>query len=360
MNAIIPKEIGHIILTRFLYIKDEVEVALLVTILQKKKESIFWAYELYFSGFEMDVFNLIWTIYYDFFAGLNPLFEKYIQEKQEEWNTHKSDVIIGQLVENLLIRPYTCDVYFLQHSHQNQPPTIQPDFSIEYSILSENFQEISNYIFMQEQEDKLINIYNSFVLASKSPGLSSVVVQKLQKIKEDVKQKNMNILKKQILSRILSMFLKKPKGKQFYMIFHEEKVEAYKNPDIEKMKPYRILDSACKFGVNEHGYLCLYQLKRYNMENLLDSYHNDWLFYASFSPIWLHKIQQRNGRIDYENKKICFEKEEDEQHFYDQFNYEPDEQSCELKEKTISTIYDCAKTWQDFQEEYNANGILQI
>ena len=48
------------ILTRFLYVKDEVQIALFMSILQKKKEdSLFWAYELYYSGFEEEAFILI-------------------------------------------------------------------------------------------------------------------------------------------------------------------------------------------------------------------------------------------------------------------------------------------------------------
>ena len=170
---------------------------------------------------------------------------------------------------------------------------------------------------------------------------------------------NINLFKKQIVSRIISMFSKKPKGKQFYMIFNEEKVDAYRTPEVCSMKPYRILPSACKFGVNDHGYLCLFHLNRSNLENLLDSYHNDWLFYASFSPIWANRIQQTNGKIDYENKRIYFEKEEDSELFYEQFNYEPDEQSQELKHKTIPVI-DFTKTWKQFQDEYNTHGFLQI
>ena len=72
-----------IIFTRYLYSKDEVQLALLVNILNKSEKSLFWAYELYYSGFEEDVFNLLWKIYFDFYYTLNPSFYTYFIKKHK-------------------------------------------------------------------------------------------------------------------------------------------------------------------------------------------------------------------------------------------------------------------------------------
>ena len=37
----------NFVFTRYLYEKDEVKLALLIALLNKKEEAIFWAYELY-------------------------------------------------------------------------------------------------------------------------------------------------------------------------------------------------------------------------------------------------------------------------------------------------------------------------
>ena len=74
---------SDIIYTRYLYIKDEVRVALLVSILNKSDDAIFWGYELYYSGFQIELFELIVKIYYDFFATLNPSFEQYLLQKKK-------------------------------------------------------------------------------------------------------------------------------------------------------------------------------------------------------------------------------------------------------------------------------------
>ena len=75
----LPK--SDIVFTRYLYLKDEVTISLLVNILQKNDDAIFWAYELYYSGFKHELFDFIWKIYYDFFATLNPDFGAYLFKK---------------------------------------------------------------------------------------------------------------------------------------------------------------------------------------------------------------------------------------------------------------------------------------
>ena len=62
--------------TRYLYEKDEVKISLIMSILNKKDDAIFWAYELYYSGFQNELVDLFWSLYYDFYYTLNPSFEK--------------------------------------------------------------------------------------------------------------------------------------------------------------------------------------------------------------------------------------------------------------------------------------------
>jgi len=70
------------ILTRNLYAKDEVCLALQNALLRKQnlQECYFWALELHTSGF--DVFATLWQIFVDFYYELNPSLEAYIQRKE--------------------------------------------------------------------------------------------------------------------------------------------------------------------------------------------------------------------------------------------------------------------------------------
>ena len=50
---------ANLVFTRYLYIKDEVKSALLISILNKSDDAIFWAYELYYSGNKNELFAFI-------------------------------------------------------------------------------------------------------------------------------------------------------------------------------------------------------------------------------------------------------------------------------------------------------------
>jgi hypothetical protein len=106
--------------TRYLYEKDEVKLALIISILNKKEEAVFWAYELYYSGFVNELAQLFLNIYYDFYASLNPSFEKYLHikikllfDKEKEAEIEKEE-LLAVIVNNFMTRPFTCDVFFMR------------------------------------------------------------------------------------------------------------------------------------------------------------------------------------------------------------------------------------------------------
>jgi hypothetical protein len=59
------------------------------------------------------------------------------------------------------------------------------------------------------------------------------------------------------------------------------------------------------------------------------------LYYASFSPVWFGRIDRYNGRVNNELKTVTFENDEDQDEFYDEFGYEPDEQPKDILDKWI-------------------------
>ena len=60
-------------LTRYLYNADEVKLTLIETLLnQKCEECYFWIYEYFKSGYVSESWQLIYKIYYDFYALKNP------------------------------------------------------------------------------------------------------------------------------------------------------------------------------------------------------------------------------------------------------------------------------------------------
>ena len=86
------------VLTRYLYHRDEVSHSLLTCLLLKStfKEALFWASEMYYSGYHKEIWELLWKIYYDFFAIRNPKFEKKIRRAYKKWSdTDDATHLIG-------------------------------------------------------------------------------------------------------------------------------------------------------------------------------------------------------------------------------------------------------------------------
>jgi hypothetical protein len=55
-------------------------------------------------------------------------------------------------------------------------------------------------------------------------------------------------------------------------------------------------------------------------------------------PIWKRRIEQFNGKICKDSKKIEFENDEELEEFYAQYGYEFDEQSLQVQELSLLEI----------------------
>jgi hypothetical protein len=91
---------SDLIFTRYLYVKDEVRIALLVSILNKSEDAIFWAYELYYSGFQKDTIAILLDIYTKRFSKNHPRLGLYIKKKLAD----TKDETIATIVKNLTLK----------------------------------------------------------------------------------------------------------------------------------------------------------------------------------------------------------------------------------------------------------------
>jgi hypothetical protein len=91
------------ILTRYLYVKQLVEASLQEAILKREYEqSVFWAYELYFSGFEQEVLDNLEIIYETIFKENHPKLGLYISKKSRELKDKPE--LIATIVKNLTMK----------------------------------------------------------------------------------------------------------------------------------------------------------------------------------------------------------------------------------------------------------------
>ena len=122
----IPDEVAF---TRYLYPKVFVKQSIMLALLEHNyDETMFWTYELYFSGFEDETYDFIFKLYNDIYCYNNPKLIKFMESTRDIWYKNSLQYwLIGSIVATLCYCNYRLDKfvenYFKVHcSHIEQPP----------------------------------------------------------------------------------------------------------------------------------------------------------------------------------------------------------------------------------------------
>lgn len=377
-NKVISKASTDLVFTRYLYIKEEVRISLLISILNKSEDAIFWAFELYYSGFKNELFNLIWKIYYDFFSSLNPAYESYLLKKQidlfKDTNNKIQDIIISSIIQDLLFRPFNTDIFMLRNICENfeveiiynecEIITNIEEVRINFTkwIANNDFRSIAQWILNINNSIDLIDIYNICL---------DIFEQDTKLPKSKYKKELLNVLNLSInkniilLAKIIQLFTKKAqlkKGKSIYINVEPEDIVQFESiVGSQNIKNYNILKKAYMCAIDDLKHLSLFKLTR-NKFDIQDAYKYNWEYYASFSPLWEKRIKQFGGYICYDKQKVIFKEDPDDdlmQEFYELYGLEPDEQNSQVQNKSIQKI-EKIHNWKWFQKQYKNNSLFEV
>ena len=378
-TSIIPmnelEKFPKVIFTRYLYVKDEVKLALITSLLDKKEKALFWAYELYYSGFELELFNHLWKIYFDFYYTLNPSFYDYFVKKQKEWRKmskgYEKDKIINMIVSDLMMRPYNLDIFLLRQLATNfdieldEPPHVVFDH-IEFINISQvnawfvnkNYMNIAEFVLHKCKEQYLYELLNFVSTYFKALNCKKMIEHKINKNLHTVKTEKRHMILAYIMLQFTLMDELKM-GKKLYVIVEEKDIipfETIYSDYNTSFYPYKILPIVYLHGIDEDNYLSLFKLQR-NSVNLHDAYFRHWEYYAAYSPVWYDRIKKYKGIINHELKKIDFPNDNFFEDFYDSYNYETDEQKSDTTNKSIKNIVK-ERTWYKFYKQHKTNGLF--
>jgi hypothetical protein len=377
---IIPEEIiqktPKIIFTRYLYVKDEVRLTLLICILNKNEKSLFWAYELYHSGFENELFDFLWKIYFDFYYTLNPSFYDYFVKRHKEWKKMsigiEKDKIINIIVNNLMIRPSNLDVFllrqFVNYSHyklddiKSMHIMVDELEFINFKKLTEWFNNkeyinISNFVLnvcKEKHIDELLMFVNSYF---KKNSKDDKKISEYKHYNTSVHQRHKIVAYIIMQFTILEQYIKM--GKKLYVRVYEQETiihETIHSDHNTCFYPYKILPKACIYSIDEDNYLSLFNLQRDSID-LKDAYFNHWEYYAVYSPLWFERVKKYQGIINHSTNKVDFPTDELFEAFYDEYNYETDEQTLDTQLKSIQEILN-VRNWSQFYQDRKQSGIF--
>jgi len=362
----LPVPGSNLVFTRYLYLKDEVKIALLLSILNKSDDAIFWAYELYYSGYKNELFAFIWQIYYDFFATQNPSFAAYLLKKLS--SKVIEDRLVSSIVQNLLIRSFNTDVFLLRSISECFENVIEYD--LERILENKDYRQLATYI-LGNKEEKEIDIYkrvlNYFNLTNQQKMINELTNSFANSVSTRV------ILLASVLS-LITFDKSQSKKVNFYVRVDPEEAVQYETIEsADNLKPYRILKQACVCQIDQHSFQNLFQsFRNQKIQNSLkdkcagwtsraisEKYSDNWLYHAAFSPIWFDRIKSFKGYIDYQKNKVNFIDEDWEEAFLNKHNLEPDEQPLFVKENTLGRNINSKGTWQQFFTNYKKDGLIE-
>ena len=147
-------------LTRYLYNKLEVKHSLFVSILKHNiEESLFWAFELYYSGFCIETIEFILKLYDEIFKSENENLELYINNCIENWNEENDPIYFGNLIATLCTRQFDltnfCKDYFHVKGKQEISKNSNMIVSLDHDFISQfdnnNSQNIQPRKLLQEK-----------------------------------------------------------------------------------------------------------------------------------------------------------------------------------------------------------------
>uniref|UniRef100_A0A6C0ASV2 Uncharacterized protein n=1 Tax=viral metagenome TaxID=1070528 RepID=A0A6C0ASV2_9ZZZZ len=134
--------------------------------------------------------------------------------------------------------------------------------------------------------------------------------------------------------------------KKFRILLAKDDICKYKTIDDTTLSPRNILKTACRFAIRTNISILF---NTFIPGSLIELWTNHWLYYAARTPIWATRINRLNGWLNEDKLAVEFDEEyvddndlSDFDEFHNRWNYEPDEQSIELRNRIIGNYSDNA------------------
>ena len=362
------------VFTRYLYVKGEVYYALVAAILAKDQDqSLFWACELYYSGFQDELFQFLWTIYYDFYSTLSPSFENYLAASYNEYNTSLTKDIapIANIVINLCIRPFNTDVFILCHiAKQIEIDTGAPKTQFDNKenkevftnwLAEQNYECIAQYILMECLPTDLSAILEETCNYFAWTGIDLSIPKILKTFDKLCSRPRMaSSCRHILLSRIIHLFTIQSgppvKPKNIYLTIHKDQIAPFQTSLCAAPDNYKTLRTVCKYSINASSFLGMFLVAR--PDNLAHLYHDHWTYWCAGSPYWAAAIQMHGGKLCDRTQSVVFDMALKEETFYQIYGLEPDEQPLKVQQRAIEEI--CAAGVQAFYDQYKQFNVLAI
>jgi len=345
---------NQLIFTRLLYPKDEVVSSIWYCFENKTsyQETLYWCYELYMSGFEEDTMEILYLLYFCYVSYHNKILLEELDTLFLDWsmetNVEEKSKFVHLFLVKIYNQKYSNLCYnFIQNYLQiskiekitlykgKKPKWLEKyDESTRTFIHSLSKQNVKNiYHFLKIKENKSLDEMQKIELA-----LNQYMIENNCQYLYSENVKNCTII---VLTNIFTMLTDchtdqtNNNTKHFNYINEDINLNDFITNFNEyyPSKIYKILREQRKYKTHtEKMNESEMSINKIN-KTWQQCYYDDWLYHASFSPLWEKRIQEYDGLIDHTNQKVDFDDSEIYKNdntrfeeFYNHYNLEPDEQ----------------------------------
>ena len=328
-----------VILSRYLYILDEVKYCFKIAIIHRKplKESIFWFSEYYRSGYEEECWQLIFKIYYEYFACINYYFEKVLIRTYETWKKDNDIYHLIYIIQNFHLMEINKALVNVKDIEKNKDKKL----TLLRGKIPDRFKNITNkecqklIRFLEKGNIQMIyHIYkNSFY------EIDIDIINDFYKCNLKLNNDYYNEKDEIKLSQIfLALNNEKNLNKQKIFVKPSNEIIKFERElnNIENIKNYNILKEKRLYRIYDE--LIYYELERNKMDfsKLKKDILLKWEVYAYECRLWKQRIKEYGGYI--ENNEIYFKDNDELERFYEKYGFELDEQSKDVQDKSLINI----------------------
>ena len=388
---------SKVILTRYLYLFDEVGLMFITSLLKNQSldECRFWISELYLSGFVEQSWDLLWFAYYDFYYIINPHFQHFIHKKSLDGDLKSILTIVKNLFklksssEVFMTRQYNNCIKDITHIFKGKKPNWLMAIPVKYHGLfrfidkklyqfavsslpdivdTDIFKAIQ--IYFQLSDEQTMSFQNEFSQLSADkdqnsevppqpsadtsdnnevppsadnevpPSADNEVPPSADTADQDQYKNAIHKLWAIICLLIFNRDYLSSK-KKIYIACSDMEYNAvmkiHEDPiplsKYNNIQIHKTLEHKRVYSIEP---ICSsFHLLREKVQDINECYRRRWEFYAYLCPLWNKRFHKYNITVDSDEKKIVFHDDDELEEFYSEFGYEPDEQTYETENKRI-------------------------
>ena len=344
-----------VILTRYLYMLDEVIHSLLHALLTKTSmdECAFWLGEIYYSGYKEQLWSFIWCIYYDFYAIAFPKYEKKITKLYQGWLKKPTIISLLACIQLFYYSSATAEVFYLRMMRAGVPTKVYVG-RLPGWVKKLNLTKTERNLVRSIHDGNLANIAYHVRYFRDSPMLAyAAITTYFRNIRglslndaslKDAPYKNKYHIvlaticyllreEKDIRKKIVCLKLDVDKYQQLYLQSNVAVCPLYKT--LPQRRAYTISSNIGAFELARFMLPVMADEKALTPSTIL---WDHWEYFAYRAPCWKARFDQYQITVNHENHAIVFKDVEEEEAFYEKWYYEPDEQKKEVQQCSLIDI----------------------